>query len=137
MSLGDTGQDASEFLKMALLSEEIGKIGRDGIDHCHQFIRSFVGYNELVIICKRFKITLPQAFSQSGLNQLLLPVMEVDPAVFINEPADSLKIKRPQFIIWHGSHTSHSIDHSSVFGIMPENVINIFSLPFARIHGEC
>jgi hypothetical protein len=78
---------------MFLLPEKARKIGRDGIQQINQFSARLFLNDILEVVSKRFELAFADSFSQPRPEQLLLAVVEVDPALVINQSADFFEIR--------------------------------------------
>jgi len=107
--------DLPKLLKMALLPEEEGEIGRYRIDHADQFIGAVFRGHELVVVGEGPEIAFTQALPQTRLDELLLSVMQIDPALPINEPADLFEIDVSHFQTVHRRTPLRGYPGRSVF----------------------
>ena len=77
---------------MFLLPEEAGEIGGYGVQHMNQFLAGLIPHNVLIIIPKGMKVAAANSFPQSGLDQFLFSIIEVDPTQIVNQAADFFKL---------------------------------------------
>ena len=74
--------------KVLRLPEETGQVGGDGIEHMDELFTTLIVHQKLVILFEPGHFFRPEASAESGSNQFLFALMEVDAGLFINKAAE-------------------------------------------------
>jgi hypothetical protein len=77
---------------MAVFSKKVGVVGGDDVDEVAQFLGAGGRAQQIAVVADGGSAGGAQALAQTGTDQLLLVVAEIDAAVFVNDVADKLII---------------------------------------------
>jgi len=89
--------DPGKGPEMTVLPEEACQVRREGIDHGDELVGPPAGLYVLVVGCEGLEVPLADPLAEPSLDEFLLPVVQVDSAVAVDQAADLLEFRIAQF----------------------------------------